>query len=68
MASGEDYVLKAAEIRSLAEAETNPKVRNEFEQLARAYLRLAGQAKRNVETDITYEPPPPKLDDSQTES
>ncbi len=68
MASGEDYVLKAAEIRALAEAETNPKVRNEFEQLARAYLRLAGQAKRNVETDITYEPPPPKLDDSQTES
>ncbi|HKA78052.1 MAG TPA: hypothetical protein VKD19_13200 [Pseudolabrys sp.] len=68
MASGEDYVLKAAEFRALAEAETNPKVRNEFEQLARAYLRLAGQAKRNVETDITYEPPPPKLDDSQTES
>ena len=68
MASGEDYVLKAAEFRALAEAETNPEARNEFEHLARAYLCLAGQAKRNVETDITYEPPPPKLDDSQTES
>jgi hypothetical protein len=68
MASGEDYVLKAAEFRARAEAETNPTVRNEFEHLARAYLRLAGQANRNNKTDITYEPPPPKLDDSQTES
>jgi hypothetical protein len=68
MASGEDYILKAAEFRARAEAETNPKARDEFEHLARAYLRLAGQAKRNTETDVTYEPPPPKLDDSQTES
>jgi hypothetical protein len=31
--------------------------------LARAYLRLAEQAQRNEQFDITYEPPPPKLDD-----
>jgi hypothetical protein len=68
MASGKDYVLNAAEFRARAEAETDPRTREEFEHLARAYLRLAGQAKRNIETDITYEPPPPKLDDSQTES
>ncbi len=68
MASGEDYVLKAAEFRARAEAETDPKVREEFDHLARAYLRLAGQAKRNIENDITYEPPPPKLDDSPTGS
>ena len=53
MASGEDYIVKAAEFRARAEAETNPKARDEFEHLARAYLRLAGQAKRNTETDIT---------------
>lgn len=68
MASGDDYILKAAEFRARAEVETNPVARGEFEHLALAYLRLAGQAERNIKTDVTYEPPPPKLDDSQTES
>ena len=67
MASGEDYLLKAAEFCARAKTEIGPEAREELETLARACLRLAGQAKRNTETDITYEPPPPKLDDSQTE-
>ena len=39
------------------------KSRAGFENLARAYLRLAEQAIRNAQTDVSYEPPPPKLGD-----
>jgi hypothetical protein len=40
------------------ESDTARKV--EFENMARAYLRLAEQAKRNSLTDIVYETPPKK--------
>jgi len=34
----------------------------QYENLSKAYLRLAEQADRNNVADITYEPPPPKID------
>jgi len=40
----------------------SPRLRVQFENLAKAYLRLAEQADRNASADLTYEPPPPKLD------
>jgi hypothetical protein len=60
--TGDDYRLKVAELRARAANEEDPARRADFESLAQAYLRLAAQAKRNTETDITYEPPPPKID------
>ena len=63
MAVGDEYRIKAAEFHACAQTENSPKIRAEFENLARAYLRLAEQAQRNEQFDITYEPPPPKLDD-----
>lgn len=63
MAAGDEYRIKAAEFHAYALTENNPKIRAEFENLARAYLRLAEQAQRNEQFDISYEPTPPKLDD-----
>ena len=63
MTSGDDYLFRAAEFFAKAESETDLEIRAEFENLARAYLRLAEQAIRNAQTDVSYEPPPPKLDD-----
>ena len=63
MTSGDDYLLKSGEILARAEAESDPQARAELQSLARAYLRLASQAKRNTEFDVTYEPAPPKIDD-----
>jgi hypothetical protein len=57
--------LKAAEFFAKAESETDPEMRAGFENLARAYLRLAEQALRNAQTDVIYEPAPPKLDDPE---
>ena len=64
MAVGDGYRLKAAEFQALAQDEKNMMFRMQFESLARAYLRLAEQAERNIQTDVTYEPPPTKIDDS----
>ncbi len=60
MTSGVDYRIKAADLRERATREKDPWVRAEFENLARAYLRLAQQADRNQQTDIFYETPPSK--------
>jgi hypothetical protein len=65
MTSGDNYLFRAAEFFAKAESETNPEMRAGFENLARAYLRLAEQALRNAQTDIIYEPAPPKLDDPE---
>jgi hypothetical protein len=37
-------------------------MRAQYENLSKAYLRLAEQADRNEQADIIYEPPPPRLD------
>ena len=44
----------------MAQAETDRADKVEFENLARAYLRLAEQADRNSRTDIVYETPSKK--------
>ena len=41
----------------MAHIETDYVSRAEFENLARAYLRLAEQAERNSQADIVYEIP-----------
>jgi hypothetical protein len=62
MASGDDYLIRAAEFLAKAECQTDPEKRSEFENLGLAFLRLAEQARRNSRVDVTYEPPLPKLD------
>ena len=63
MAFGDQYRIKAADLRAWAQSEANPRIRVEFENLSKAYLRLAEQADRNSHLDVTYEPPPPRLGD-----
>jgi hypothetical protein len=49
MAVWDKYLSKAAEFFAKAEAEVNIEKRVGFENLARAYLRQAEQAMRNIE-------------------
>jgi hypothetical protein len=58
-----DYRAKAAELWAKASHESNPEVQAELEGLAAAYLRLAEQADRNQQLDLSYETPPSKTDD-----
>jgi hypothetical protein len=64
MAASDKYRIQAAKFYAQARGATSlsPHLRVQFEELAKAYLRLAEQADRNGMADITYEPPPPKLD------
>ena len=64
MASGDNYLIRAAELLAKAECETDSEKRTELEILALAFLRLVEQARRNSQTHVIYEPPPPKLDNS----
>ena len=52
----DEYLLRAAELSAMAQLETDHADKVEFEKLARAYLRLAKQAERNVRR-IIYETP-----------
>jgi hypothetical protein len=65
MVDGDQYRIKAAEFHARARCVSSERLRAQFENLAKAYLRLAEQADRNTELDVTYEPPPPKLNDSE---
>jgi hypothetical protein len=47
MGPREEYLLRAAELSAMAQIETDLADKVEFENLARAYLRLAEQAERN---------------------
>ena len=58
----DQYRIRAAEFHAKAQGATDPKLRAQFENLSLAYLRLAEQADRNSQTELIYEPPPPKLD------
>ena len=62
MTSGDQYRLKAAWLHASALCAPNPHLRVQYENLSKAYLRLAGQADRNDMADIMYEPPTPKID------
>jgi hypothetical protein len=63
MASRDEYVLRAAELNALAQVENDHADKLEFENLARAYLRLAKQAERYSQTDVIYETLPRKKRD-----
>ncbi len=63
MTSGDKYRTKAAALRAKARYERDPALRAEFEVLALSYLRLAEQAERNKQIDISYETPPIKNGD-----
>ena len=65
MGPGDEYRVKALGFRALASTENNPGVRSEFKNLARAYMRLAEQAERNGQLDLTYETPLNKSDDGR---
>jgi len=52
-----EYRNKAAAMAAMARRESNPTRRTEFENLERAYLRLALQADKNAKADIAYETP-----------
>ena len=63
MSMRDHYLTRAAEFhaRSRNENEYDGNARQEYENLARQYLRLAKQAERDQFVDRTYEPPPPKI-------
>jgi hypothetical protein len=62
MVPGDNYRARTLELLARAEIESDPQMRAELENLAAAFLRLAEQAERNSQVDLTYEPPPPKID------
>ena len=65
MGPGDQYRVRALELRAMARCENNPGMRAEFEKLARAYMRLAEQAERNCQLDLTYETPIKKSEDGE---
>ena len=58
--SGEQYRVRAIELREQAKNEQRQTVRDELERLALSYLRLAEQADQNELIDVVYETPPTK--------
>jgi hypothetical protein len=60
MTPADDYRVKALKFRAMAKSENDPNMRAEFENLGWAYMRLAEQAERNSQLDLTYETPPIK--------
>ena len=63
MSAGDEYRIKAATLHARALCQTSPRIKKQYDDLARAYLRLAEQADRNATVDLVYEPPPLKLSD-----
>ena len=59
------YLMNAALLFAKAEAEKDSAIKADFENMARAYLRLADQAERNAHNDVVYETPPPPKDRDQ---
>ena len=57
MTSAVEYRARAEEFRAMAQRETNVSCREEYERLARCYVRLANLAERNSLTDVVYETP-----------
>jgi hypothetical protein len=57
MTPAEQYRVKAVEFAAKAKTEDDPHIRTELEALSLSYRRLAEQADRNAQTDVTYETP-----------
>jgi nucleoid-associated protein YgaU len=60
MSSGDNNLAKALELFARAEAENDPVIRAELENLASAFLRLAEQAERNTAFVVEFEHPTEK--------
>jgi hypothetical protein len=58
MTSADRYRSLAAQCDAKARQDVDPRLHAEWEHMARAYRRLAEQAERNAQTDVTYETPP----------
>src|SRR5262249_20545830 len=54
MAAGDQYRIKAAEFHGRARSEASPRIRVEFENLAKAHMRLAEQADWNERVRAMY--------------
>ena len=67
MSDADEYRRKAAEFRAKAVNASGAFLRRSFASLAAVYVRLAEQADRNAQTDITYSPPlvPPRDDSTE---
>ena len=61
MSEADHYRIRAAKFRTQAQNETDPELRAGFENLARAYLRVAEKTDRHSQTDVVSEPPLPTL-------
>ena len=57
MTSAQDYRKLATQLRVHARHSDNPRLRTEWEHLAKCYVRLADQADQNSRLDASYEPP-----------
>ena len=60
MTSADHYRALAAQCDAKAKQEADWKIRAEWEHMARSYHRLAQQAERNAQTDVTHETPLPR--------
>ncbi len=60
------YRVKAAQLLAKAMHERNPQSRVQFQALGEAYIKLAEQAEKNDRLDVAYEPPPPKIDGTES--
>jgi len=65
MIQREIYLMNAASLFAKAEAEKDSAIKADFENMARACLRLANQADRNAQNDVVHETPPPPRDRDQ---
>jgi len=52
MAAGDPYRIKATEFHARAQSEASPQIRVQFENLAKAHLRLAEQADLNERVEV----------------
>ncbi len=64
MSRSAEYRKRAAEFMAQAQLARTPAMAAEMSELASVYLRLAEVADRNSQSDLVYEPPPPKLNDN----
>ncbi len=60
----QEYRKRAAEFRAEAE-KASASVANQLHKYADIYLRLAKLAERNEMADLVYEPPAPKLNETE---
>jgi hypothetical protein len=58
MSGRDEYLLRAADLLAKAGAEVNGAFKDKLENMARSYLRLAEQAKRNAQSYVGYERQP----------